>query len=198
MKKHFHIQYHFIFGVYKLLFRTHICLNFFWKKNMLSSPFKPKMDYIIFTCSQCYGLYLFRKLQCLFCCLVIHHCTAMLLGYCLCPLDFYLIWTVIHFFCYCHAQHIVHITFYYCYIFTMIWTHLIDISTIDETHLVDLKKCIIWYLMIQSTCMTNRLWKHYFENVKTLKYNKNSISFENLSHTSKLISVIIYSIKIKF
>lgn len=45
--------------------------------------------------------------------------------------------------------------------------------------------------------MPNRLGKHFFDNIKTLKYKENSPLLENLSHTIKLISVIIYSIKKK-
>lgn len=45
--------------------------------------------------------------------------------------------------------------------------------------------------------MPNRLGKHFFDNIKTLKYKENAPLLENLSHTIKLISVIIYSIKKK-
>lgn len=38
MKKHFHIQYHFIFGVYK--FSEHIFVKTFLERNILSSAFK--------------------------------------------------------------------------------------------------------------------------------------------------------------
>lgn len=95
---------------------------------------KPKVDYIIFTFSLCYNLLLFQQAAMF----ILLPCdTAFyshVVGKLLCSFDFYLNLTVIHFLCYCH--HIVHITFYYCYIFTIIWTHLIDTSTIDKTHLV--------------------------------------------------------------
>lgn len=55
-------------------------LKLFLKKKYGVLHSTTKMDYIISTCSQCYGLFLIQ-LQCLLCCLVIQYFTAMLLGY---------------------------------------------------------------------------------------------------------------------
>lgn len=117
---------------------------------------KPKVDYIIFTFSLCYNLLLFQQAAMF----ILLPCdTAFyshVVGKLLCSFDFYLNLTVIHFLCYCHAQHhIVHfllLLHIHNYMNSSYW-HLNDRQDSSCIHI------IVWYLMMQSTCLPNRLGK---------------------------------------
>lgn len=102
---------------------------------------KPKVDYIIFTCSQCYNLLLFQQAAMF----ILLPCDAAfyshVVGIWLCSFDFYLNLTVIHFLCYCHAQS-------YCAYHFLLLLHIHNYMNSSYWHLNNRR---------DSSCIHNRL-----------------------------------------